>query len=91
MWNSVTIINKEGHGMAAITDDSNYNDGHHLRRDMRDAHTSSQIAKLLSYLALAVAAIALAVALSALNKAGDAQSTANRATENVNQLRQTTR
>jgi YbbR domain-containing protein len=58
---------------------------HHLRRDSRDAHTNSQLAKWLSILAMILAAIALWVAVSALNKAGDAQSTANRATESVNQ------
>jgi len=66
--------------------DDNYNSNnemHHLRRDARDAHSSSQLAKWLSIIALIIAAIALTVAVSALNKAGEAQSTANRATESV--------
>jgi hypothetical protein len=67
--------------------DYNGNELHHLRRDSRDAHANSQLAKWLSILALIVAAIALWVAVSALNKAGDAQSTANRATEAVNQVK----
>jgi hypothetical protein len=63
---------------------SNYgNDMHHLRRDARDAHASSELAKWLSMLALIASAIAIAVSVSAMNKAGDAQSTANRATESV--------
>jgi hypothetical protein len=65
--------------------DYSNNELHHLRRDSRDAHTNSQLAKWLAILAMIVAAIALWVAVSALNKAGDAQSTANRATESVNQ------
>jgi hypothetical protein len=72
-------------GGLMATDDYNDNrsDMHHLRRDARDAHASSQLAKWLSILALIVAAIALAVSMGALNKAGDAQSTANRATESA--------
>jgi len=63
---------------------NNYqNDMHHLRRDARDAHASSQLAKWLSILALITAAIAIAVAVMAMDKAGEAQSTANRATESV--------
>lgn len=67
------------------TDDynNNQNDMHHLRRDARDAHSNSQLAKWLSILALIASAIALAVAVSALNKAGEAQSTANRAIESA--------
>jgi hypothetical protein len=70
-----------------MADDIEYSGSelHHLRRDARDAHSSSQLAKWLSILAMIAAAIALWVAVSALNKAGDAQSTANRATESVNQ------
>jgi hypothetical protein len=59
------------------------NDMHHLRRDARDAHASSELAKWLSIIALIVSAIALAVSVAAMNKAGEAQSTANRATETV--------
>ncbi len=67
--------------------DYNGNELHHLRRDARDAHTNSQLAKWLSILAMILAAIALWVAASALNKAGDAQSTANRANEAITQTR----
>lgn len=63
---------------------TNYNELHHMRRDARDAHSNSQLAKWLSIMALITAAITLAVAVAALNKAGDAQSTANRATERIN-------
>lgn len=71
------------------TDDYNDNrsDMHHLRRDARDAHASSQLAKWLSIIALIVSAIAIAVAVAAMNKAGEAQSTANRATESLVQPR----
>jgi hypothetical protein len=62
---------------------SHHNDMHHLRRDARDAHASSQLAKWLSILSLIVSAIALTVAVMAMNKASEAQSTANRATETV--------
>jgi hypothetical protein len=75
----------------AVDDYNTGNDMHHLRRDARDAHSNSQLAKWLSILALIVSAIALAVAMSALNKAGDAQSTANRATERLNQSQTQTR
>jgi len=61
----------------------NRSDMHHLRRDARDAHANSELAKWLSILALIGTAIALAVATTALNKAGEAQSTANRATESA--------
>jgi hypothetical protein len=63
------------------------NNMHHLRNDVRDAHTESRLAKLLSTLALIGAVIALALSMAALNKAGDAQSTANRATEQVQQAK----
>jgi hypothetical protein len=69
--------------MATEDYNSNQNDMHHLRRDARDAHADSQLAKWLSIIALIVAAIAMAVSVAAMNKAGDAQSTANRATESV--------
>jgi len=45
---------------------------------VRDAHTNSHLAKLLSYIALALSAIALWAALNALNKATDALNLANR-------------
>lgn len=61
------------------------NDLHHLRRDAREAHGDSQLAKWLSILALIGAMIALWVAMSAMNKAGEAQSSANRNTERVEQ------
>jgi hypothetical protein len=66
-------------------DTSDYNDHnsslHHMRRDVRDAHVDSKVAKMLSYLALAGALLSLALAIWALDKAGEAQSTANRAQE----------
>ena len=74
--------------MAVNDDDMDYGRGsdmHHMRRDVRDAHSNSQLAKWLSILALIASAIALAVSMAAMNKAGDAQSTANRATERANQ------
>lgn len=66
---------------------SNHNDMYHLRRDARDAHSDSQLAKWLSMLSLLTAAIALAVAMTALSKAGEAQSTANRVSEQTQQVR----
>jgi hypothetical protein len=72
-------------GLMPAVDDTNYgnnyNDVHNMRRDVHDAHTNSQIAKLLSTLALIGAVIAIGLSMWALNKAGDAQSTANRAME----------
>lgn len=53
-----------------------YNDRNSDR--IRDAHTNSHVAKLLSTLALIGSAIALAIALSALNKATDALNLSNR-------------
>jgi hypothetical protein len=71
--------------------DNNYyddrSDMQHIRRDVRDAHTNSELAKWLSIIALVVAGIALAVSWAALDKAGQAQSTANRATESSFQSR----
>jgi hypothetical protein len=67
--------------MASDDYNDNRNDMHHLRRDARDAHSNSQLAKWLAIMALIISAIAIAVAVAALNKAGEAQSTANRATE----------
>lgn len=65
-----------------------YDSLHHMRRDVHDAHTSSQLAKLLSTLALLGTVISLALSLWALDKAGEAQSTANRAQEITQQVRQ---
>lgn len=73
----------------AVSDDNNYsnysNNSHNelsgMRRDVHEAHTDSQVAKLLSTLALIGTIIALGLSMWALNKAGEAQSTANRATE----------
>ena len=69
----------------AVVDD--YNDSHHVRRDIRDAFNNANVAKILSYLAIIGAAIALAVALNALNKATDALNNANRAVESTQQTR----
>ncbi len=63
--------------------DSDHDHLHSYRRDVNEAHTASQLARLLSTLALLASAIALGLSMWALNKAGDAQSTANRATEQV--------
>lgn len=67
---------------------SNNNDMHHLRRDAREAHTNSQLAKWLSIIALIASAIALGLSMYALNKAGEAQSTANQATESIQRVAQ---
>ncbi|PLS82056.1 hypothetical protein CYG49_00270 [Candidatus Saccharibacteria bacterium] len=69
----------------AVEDYDNNGGIHHLRRDVHDAHTNSQLAKLLSWLALAGAVLALALSLWALDKAGEAQSNANRALETSQQ------
>lgn len=58
-----------------------YDSMRHMQRDVHDAHTGSQVARLLSTLALILSAIALALSMWALSKAGDAQSTANRSIE----------
>ena len=63
-----------------------YNDAHHMRRDVRDAHVSASTAKTLATLALLTAAIALAVSIMAWNKANDAWGNAQRAV-NVTQSR----
>lgn len=69
-------------------DNSDYDDRsmHHLRRDVRDAHVDSTLAKTLSYLAMLGMIISLALAVWALDKAGEAQSTANRAQETAQRL-----
>jgi len=66
----------------AVEDNDN-RDMYHWRRDVHDAHTNSQMAKMLSYLAMAGMIISLALSIWALDKAGEAQSTANRAQESV--------
>lgn len=53
---------------------------------LRDAHTNSHLAKLLSTLALIASTIALAVALSAMNKATDALNLANRNNQAIQQV-----
>ncbi|HEX8183054.1 MAG TPA: hypothetical protein VF575_05645 [Candidatus Saccharimonadales bacterium] len=67
-----------------MADDYNTRDRDYDR--VRDAHTNSHVAKLLSTLALIASAIALAVALSAMNKATDALNLANR---NMTSIQQT--
>jgi len=62
---------------------NNYNDMHHLRRDMRDMHSNATLAKWLSIISLIVAAIALTIAGIAMSRASDAQGTANRALDSV--------
>ncbi len=63
--------------MAAGDDyDNSY---HHFRTDVRDAHTNSSVAKLLSTLALIGAVIAIALAVASWNKANDAWGNAQRA------------
>lgn len=56
-----------------------YDSLHHMRTDVRDAHTNSSAAKLLSTLALIGAAIALTLSVMAWNKANDAWGNAQRA------------
>lgn len=63
-----------------------YNESHHLRRDVRDAHVDAKTAKTLATLALIGAAIALTLAVMAWNKANDAFGNAQRAV-NVTQPR----
>jgi hypothetical protein len=65
-----------------------YDTLHHMRRDVHDAHTNSQIAKVLSTLAMIASVISLALALWALDKAGEASSNANRSLETVQQRTQ---
>lgn len=65
-----------------------YDNLHHFRTDVRDAHTNSSVAKMLSYLALAASLIALATAIAAWNKANDAWGNAQRASNQVTELRQ---
>lgn len=65
-----------------------YDNLHHMRRDVHEAHTNSQIAKVLSTLAMIGAVIALTLALWALDKAGEASSNANRSLETVQQRTQ---
>jgi uncharacterized protein HemX len=56
-----------------------YNDNHHMQRDVRDAHVNSSTAKTLATLALIMSAIALALSVMAWNKANDAWGNAQRA------------
>jgi hypothetical protein len=56
-----------------------YDESHHMRRDVRDAHVNSSTAKTLATLALIGAAIALALSVMAWNKANDAWGNAQRA------------
>jgi hypothetical protein len=69
-------------------DNNRYDEQHHLRRDVHEASTASQLARLLSTLALITGAIALALSLWALNKAGDAQNAANQANDRAQQALQ---
>jgi len=68
------------------TDDYD-NSYHHFRTDVRDAHTNSSVAKMLSTLALIGAVLAMALAVAAWNKANDAWGNAQRAI-NVTSARQ---
>jgi len=63
-----------------------YDNIHHMRRDLHDTHASAQVAKALSTLALLGAILTLGLAIWALDKAGQAQSDANRANEAVQRL-----
>jgi hypothetical protein len=56
-----------------------YDTLHHMRTDVRDAHTNASAAKLMATLALIGAAIALALAIMSWNKANDAWGNAQRA------------
>lgn len=62
--------------------DSSHGSGlHHLRRDVHDAHTGSQVARVLSILALLGAILALGLSIYALDKAGEAANDATRAVQ----------
>lgn len=63
-----------------------YDSIHHMRKDVHEAHSSSQVAKLLSTLALIGTILSLALAIWALDKAGQAQSDANRAIESIERM-----
>lgn len=65
-----------------------YDSMHHMRRDVHEAHSAAQIAKLLSTLAMIGAVLSLALAVWALDKAGQAQSDANRTSETVQRAQQ---
>lgn len=62
-------------------DNNRYDSLRHMQRDVHDAHTASQLAKLLASLALIASIISMGLAGWALNKAGEAMSNANRAIE----------
>lgn len=64
-----------------------YDSIHHMRKDVHEAHSSAQISKLLSTLALIGTILSLGLAIWALDKAGQAQSDANRASETVERAR----
>ena len=63
-----------------------YDNIHHMRRDVHDAHSSAQVSKVLATLALIGAILSLGLAIWALDKAGQAQSDAKRATEAFQRL-----
>jgi hypothetical protein len=70
---------------------SNNDMGRRLERHedrVRDAHTNSHLARLLSILALILSAIALWAALNALNKATDALNVANSNASRIERLEQ---
>jgi hypothetical protein len=71
--------------MATSADDYNDNSLHHLRRDVHESHTSSQVAKVLSTIALVAAFVALALSVYTLDKANQASSDANRAMQTAEQ------
>jgi hypothetical protein len=56
-----------------------YDDRHHLSRDVRDAHVNSSTARTLATLAMIISAVALALSVMAWNKANDAWGNAQRA------------
>lgn len=63
-----------------------YDNMHHMRKDVHEAHSDAKVAKLLSTLAMIAAVLSLALAVWALDKAGQAQSDANRSTEAVQHI-----
>jgi len=69
--------------MAAEDYDNSGMHMHHMRNDVRDAHTNSSVAKMLATLALIGALIALALSVMAWNKANDAWGNAQRAIEST--------
>lgn len=65
-----------------------YNDAHHMRNDVRDAHTNSSVARVLATLALIGTVLAMAVSIAAWNKANDAWGNSQRAIESIQSTRQ---